>query len=250
MTKLSTGVYEYTYSISSSAAAGTWEAVASITASGSNTLQTSDYWDVVTTPAQVLIQSMGTTETPNITANVRITNEGSVDNEYHYEWCVVSNQNNPCGGGDDTYYASAAKLIHPGANFDTALSATVPLAGTYYFKVVVYFGTQSSGATRQFVATAPAGNNSTSGGGGGGGGSSSGGGGGGVSPVVLPSAATATSTNVADINHDGKVNGIDFSILLAFWKTSAPFKNPAVDLNHDGKIDSIDFSILLYRWGK
>ncbi len=243
MTLLSTGVYEYTYTTSGSAAEGTWESVVSTQVESGKTIQTNDYWSVVSAPAQVLIQSMGSTETPSISANIRITNEGSVDYEYQYEWCVVSSVSNACGGGDDTYYASAAKLIDSGDDFDTTLSATVPLAGTYYFKTVAYFGADSSVASRQFVATAPA----SSGGGGSGGG---GGGGGGGGSSNTRSESTPAASAPADINGDAKVNGTDFSILLAFWKTPGPFKNAAVDLNRDNKIDSVDFSILLYRWSK
>jgi len=54
----------------------------------------------------------------------------------------------------------------------------------------------------------------------------------------------------ADFNHDGKVNSVDFSILLAFWQKSSPFKNPCVDINKDSKVNSVDFSILLYQWKK
>jgi hypothetical protein len=54
----------------------------------------------------------------------------------------------------------------------------------------------------------------------------------------------------ADLNGDNKVNSVDFSIMLAFWKTSGPFKNSSVDMNGDGKVNSVDFSILLYQWGK
>jgi hypothetical protein len=43
---------------------------------------------------------------------------------------------------------------------------------------------------------------------------------------------------------------VDFSIMLAYWKTSAPFTNPEVDLNNDGRVDAVDFSILLYHWGE
>jgi hypothetical protein len=53
----------------------------------------------------------------------------------------------------------------------------------------------------------------------------------------------------ADFNHDSKVNSIDFSILLAFWKTSWPFKNPCVDTNDDKQVNSVDFSIMMYQWG-
>ncbi|MCC7500197.1 hypothetical protein IT396_00055, partial [Candidatus Nomurabacteria bacterium] len=240
MTLLSTGVYEYTYTVSSSGAEGTWESVVSTAVESGKTVQTNDYWSVVSAPAQVLIQSIGSTETPSITANVRITNEGSVNYEYQYEWCVVSTVNNACGGGNDTYYASAAKFINAGANFDTELTATVPLAGTYYFKTVAYFGADSSVASRQFTATAP------SSGEGGSGGSGGGGGGGGSSKPATPT----QSTVAADINGDARVNGTDFSILLAFWKTTPPFNNPGVDLNRDNKIDSVDFSIMLYRWSR
>ena len=48
----------------------------------------------------------------------------------------------------------------------------------------------------------------------------------------------------ADLNHDGKVNLTDFSILLYYWNTN----NECADLNHDGKVNLIDFSILLYYW--
>ncbi len=47
-----------------------------------------------------------------------------------------------------------------------------------------------------------------------------------------------------DINGDGKVNLIDFSILLTGWGTSAP----KADLNCDGKVNLADFSILLFNW--
>lgn len=47
-----------------------------------------------------------------------------------------------------------------------------------------------------------------------------------------------------DINGDGKVNLIDFSILLFHWGTS----NAIADLNGDGKVNLTDFSILLFNW--
>ena len=51
----------------------------------------------------------------------------------------------------------------------------------------------------------------------------------------------------ADFNFDGKVNIIDFSIMMYWWGPKKP-GNPCVDLNSDGKVDIIDFSILLYYW--
>ncbi|MBI2120800.1 MAG: hypothetical protein HYT94_04220 [Parcubacteria group bacterium] len=48
----------------------------------------------------------------------------------------------------------------------------------------------------------------------------------------------------SDMNGDGKINLIDFSILLFSWGKS----NPAVDLNGNGKVDLADFSILIFYW--
>ncbi len=49
-----------------------------------------------------------------------------------------------------------------------------------------------------------------------------------------------------DLNNDGRVNLVDFSIVAYWYKKSAP---PArVDINNDGKVDLIDFSIMAYYW--
>jgi hypothetical protein len=185
-------------------------------------------------PAQVIINSVSG-NTPTAIANLTITNEGLTATEYQYEWCVVSDINNSCGGGDDVYHGTGAKLINPGEDWNTNLTATVSSAGSYYFKVVVYYGVNSSGSSRSFTITNP-----TSGGGG----SSGGGGGGGGSSQTTPSSCIG-----ADFNKDQKVNSIDFSILLAFWKTNPPFKNTCVDINKDKQVNSTDFSILLSQWG-
>jgi hypothetical protein len=53
-------------------------------------------------------------------------------------------------------------------------------------------------------------------------------------------------TLIGDLNCDGKVNIIDFSI-MAYWfkKPNPPQK---VDLNKDGIVNIIDFSIMTYYW--
>ena len=49
-----------------------------------------------------------------------------------------------------------------------------------------------------------------------------------------------------DLNSDGRVNLIDFSITAYWYKRSSP---PAsADLNGDGKVDLIDFSIMAFYW--
>jgi hypothetical protein len=52
----------------------------------------------------------------------------------------------------------------------------------------------------------------------------------------------------ADLNRDGKVNLVDFSILLFWWNTSGGDSNPPADINRDGKVSLTDFSIMLFNW--
>jgi len=47
-----------------------------------------------------------------------------------------------------------------------------------------------------------------------------------------------------DLNKDGRVNLIDFSILLYWWGRT----NSCADLNGNGIVDLPDFSVMLYYW--
>ncbi len=47
-----------------------------------------------------------------------------------------------------------------------------------------------------------------------------------------------------DLNHDGKVNLVDFSIFLLSWETDAY----ETDFNQDGNTNLADFSIMLFAW--
>lgn len=50
-----------------------------------------------------------------------------------------------------------------------------------------------------------------------------------------------------DLNFDGKVNLIDFSILLYWWNGVLPGRTSA-DINTDSVVDIVDFSIMMYYW--
>ena len=50
-----------------------------------------------------------------------------------------------------------------------------------------------------------------------------------------------------DINKDGSINLVDFSILMFYWHDTPP-ANPCADINKDGTVDLRDFSIMLYWW--
>lgn len=52
----------------------------------------------------------------------------------------------------------------------------------------------------------------------------------------------------ADLNRDGKVNLVDFSILLFWWNTAGGDSEPPADINRDSKVNLTDFSIMLFNW--
>jgi hypothetical protein len=52
----------------------------------------------------------------------------------------------------------------------------------------------------------------------------------------------------ADLNRDGRVNLVDFSILLFWWNTDGGTSDPPADINQDNRVNLTDFSILLFNW--
>lgn len=53
-----------------------------------------------------------------------------------------------------------------------------------------------------------------------------------------------TGSASADLNHDGKINLVDFSIFLISWNSHDVFS----DFNQDGNVNLADFSIMLFNW--
>lgn len=67
-------------------------------------------------------------------------------------------------------------------------------------------------------------------------------------PGELPP-VSGSGGKVGDINNDGRVNIIDFSILMYFWGQPASSDGfYATDFNQDGIVDLRDLSIMLYWW--
>jgi len=56
------------------------------------------------------------------------------------------------------------------------------------------------------------------------------------------------ATRPSDLNRDGFVNLIDFSILIFWWQTTGGDSNPPADINQNGNVGLEDFSILLFNW--
>lgn len=65
--------------------------------------------------------------------------------------------------------------------------------------------------------------------------------------LITPFLPKKACNKNGDINDDGKVNIVDFSIMLFFWQQHNP-KNPCADINQDGIVNLIDFSIMLFWW--
>ena len=55
-------------------------------------------------------------------------------------------------------------------------------------------------------------------------------------------------TFFADLNVDGKVNIVDFSILLFNWGGTGGDAKPSPDINHDGQVNLTDFSVMIFYW--
>ncbi|MEK7131699.1 MAG: dockerin type I domain-containing protein [Patescibacteria group bacterium] len=243
----SNGSYSYSYSITSGVG-GVWETVVTTTING-QIVKRVDYWNLSSSPADVTITNISDKVIPTITANVKIDNKGTAGSDFYYVYCIVSSADNLCGGNDDVDSGSATIYIDAGSFENLTLTLDdVPTAGTYWFKVKARALAEPNwaAATEQFIAesgtitppvTPPGGGGTV--------------GGGAPPPVVSPTPTppAAVACKGADLNFDNKVNSTDFSILLYFWKTSAPFSNSCVDINKDRSVNSVDFSIMLYQWG-
>lgn len=53
------------------------------------------------------------------------------------------------------------------------------------------------------------------------------------------------SALTADLNSDGRVNSVDFGIMMSYWASTA---KPSADINKDGAVNSVDFGILMSQW--
>ncbi len=56
------------------------------------------------------------------------------------------------------------------------------------------------------------------------------------------------SGSPSDLNTDGSINLIDFSILIFWWQTNGGDSDPPADINGNGRVSIEDFSILLFNW--
>jgi hypothetical protein len=65
-------------------------------------------------------------------------------------------------------------------------------------------------------------------------------------PYLIEGSATVCDC-LADLTHDGAVNGGDLGVLLSSWGLTLP--SGAGDVNHDGIVNAADLGALLSSWG-
>lgn len=68
------------------------------------------------------------------------------------------------------------------------------------------------------------------------------------SVLNLAVGVNGSATRPSDLNRDGSINLIDFSILIFWWQTNGGNSNPPADINRNGNVGLEDFSILLFNW--
>lgn len=66
--------------------------------------------------------------------------------------------------------------------------------------------------------------------------------------LQLAVGVAGTASTPSDLNRDGTVNLIDFSILIFWWGTAGGDSDPKADINGNARVGLEDFSILLFNW--
>ncbi len=68
------------------------------------------------------------------------------------------------------------------------------------------------------------------------------------STVQLFVGVDGQASSPSDLSRDGRVNLVDFSILIFWWQTNGGDSDPPADINQNGRVSLEDFSILLFNW--
>jgi cysteine-rich repeat protein len=68
------------------------------------------------------------------------------------------------------------------------------------------------------------------------------------SSVQLFVGVDGAASTPSDLNRDGKIDLIDFSILIFWWQTAGGDSDPPADISGNGRVSLEDFSILLFNW--
>jgi sporulation protein YlmC with PRC-barrel domain len=151
-TLISDKKYQYNFTTALTDVAGIKETYISIEINGI-TKQYNQNWTLSNSYTETSINSVNVVSAPVINTNVTITNEGGLSYEYPYEYCIVSVLTQQCGNSGNVAYGSGYKLLAAGQSWNPILSLNVAQSGNYWFKLIVHYGTQNSGATKSFSAS-------------------------------------------------------------------------------------------------
>lgn len=155
MGRIGTGIYNFSFNVTSGNIAGVWEAVVTAVV-GNSSVEQSDFWELEGSPARVSVDDCVNTVIPNLTAAVTIQNEGSSEQEYQIRFCAVETDENECGGDDDLAFGQQAKLLSANETFESQLVlGGLSKSGAVFFRVDVFFGTEKSSAVKTCVLTLP-----------------------------------------------------------------------------------------------
>lgn len=148
MENLETGRYNYSFTTTDGDAAGVWKTVTVTTVNGRNYTNV-EFWEIESNPAEVTIDVIDNTIN-QIVCRINITNEGTSSQEYIYRYWITDS---PIGPYESAIASGmASKLIAPGESFITDKVLMLSDTGTHYCKTDVFWGTEKSKASDQFLA--------------------------------------------------------------------------------------------------
>jgi len=149
MTLVETGIYNYNYTVAASANPGTWTSVVKVTVNGEEQ-KIYDKWYVVSNPTEITIEAVSLCGN-TVTADIRITNEGTTSYEYIYNYWTTDNPFANYEDSDVYDRGQASKLIQPGKTFVTRVYLQRPdTNNVHYVRARVYYG-EYSFATDSFT---------------------------------------------------------------------------------------------------
>ncbi len=168
MTQESTGIYNYTYSVSSSATEGKWETIVNATKSGTS-YYSNEFWNVVGGPFDVRDINVIDTDISSLNISVVTENTGGANKDLTLTWNLSRTDNNAVlDSGSDTFMVSAGSektwYVQPSTSYIGSVKITF---------LGYYSGGEKAGAYKTFTTTSgeqpPSSSSSSSSGGGGGG---------------------------------------------------------------------------------
>jgi len=151
MNEMSTGKYNYTYQVPSSAVEGSWETRINVT-EGSESYHTNEFWRVVGGPFDVRNIQVVDSETEDLEIDVDVENTGDLDKDFYLEWNLTQENNGTVlDSGGETFMVPANSVRNWTVNPSTTYTGEVRIT---FLGTDVMSG-QKAGAYQIFTTTEP-----------------------------------------------------------------------------------------------